>query len=264
MTASAIYKGGVAHRRFKPRPHFLRYSCFWLLLDLDELPDLSRTLRLFSHNRWNVFSVRDQDYGGQTGEALRPYVEAQLAAAGLTLPGGRIRLLTMPRLLGYAFNPLSVFFCYDSADRLAATLYEVRNTFGERHSYVIAVDATGTIPITQRCRKEFHVSPFMDMALDYQFRVTPPGQDLALAIAASDSTGKVLDAWLTAQRCPLSDRALATVFFAYPLLTLKVIAAIHYEAVRLVLKGLRVRPHPAPPAASLTIVSTPPQKESAA
>jgi len=254
MTESAIYAGTVGHRRLKPKRHQLRYSCYWLLIDLDELAQLSEGLWLFSHNRWNIFSLCNRDHGAQTGQALRDYVETELAAAGLGCPGGAIRLLTMPRLFGFAFNPLSVLFCYDAQGTLKATLYEVRNTFGERHSYLIPVVATSSGPIVQTCRKTFFVSPFMDMDLVYEFRLNPPGAALSLAIGASNADGKVLDAWLGATRQPLTDGALARLLFNHPLVTLKVIAAIHYEALWLLLKGIRPRPRPRPPSKRVTIV----------
>lgn len=254
MTKSAIYSGIVGHRRLKPARHQLRYACYWLLIDLDELPSLSGKLKLFSHNRWNIFSLRNSDHGARTGDALRGYVERELAAAGLDVSRGPIRLLTMPRLFGYAFNPLSVFFCYNADGALKATLYEVRNTFGQRHSYLIPVAAASSGPIIQTCRKAFYVSPFMDMDLVYEFRLNPPGEAVSLVISARDAGGKVLDAWLTAARQPLTDGALIRLLFTRPLLTLKVIAAIHYEAFWLVLKGLRLRALPSPPSAPVTIV----------
>lgn len=255
MTASALYAGKVHHHRFKPKAHALAYRVFWLFADLDELPRLK--LRLFSHNRWNLFSFFDKDHGEGKPEALRAYVERQLAAAGLDSAGGSIRLLCMPRVLGYVFNPLSIYYCYASDGALQALLYEVNNTFGERHSYLIPVEAGHGPAITQSCTKEFYVSPFLDMGLRYDFRVTLPGDALSVHIRASDAAGTVLTASQQAHKERLDDWILAKLFVTHPLLTLKVIGAIHWQAVRLLWKGIGMRTRPQAPDASLRIVVTP-------
>jgi len=241
--ASSLYVGSVAHRRLRPRPHALSYRVFWLLLDLDEIDGLANRLRLFSRNRFNVFSFHDADYGDRSGSALRPQVEARLIEAGLALPGGPIRLFTMPRILGYAFNPLSVFFCHRPDGTLAATVYEVHNTFGETHSYVMAADGDGQ-PIVQESRKAFHVSPFLDRAMDYRFRLVPPGDAVSVVIRATDASGPMLMASLAGRRRALTDRILAGLLASHPLLTLKVTAAIHWHALRLVLKRIAIVRHP--------------------
>lgn len=253
MTASALYVGNVSHRRLRPRRHDLQYRCYWLLLDLDELPALPARLKLFSHNRWNLFSLRDRDYGDRSGQPLRVYVECQLAAAGLAITGGAIRLLTMPRVLGFAFNPISIYFCHAADGALGAILYEVRNTFGQRHSYLIPVEDPAAGVIEQNCRKAFYVSPFLDMALTYQFRVAAPAETATVSIRASDADGPMLTAALAAKQRPLTDRALGWLLFSHPLLTLKVIAAIHYEALWLVLKGVGLHPRPALPVSPVSV-----------
>ncbi|MDQ6638727.1 MAG: DUF1365 family protein [Pseudomonadota bacterium] len=267
--ASALYTGSVMHQRLRPARHRLRYRMFSLLVDLDELPSLTRRLRLFSLNRFNLFSLHERDYGdgasgGGTSEGegggLRGYVDRQLRAAGLPA-GGAIRLLTMPRILGYAFNPLSVYFCDGADGALRALLYEVNNTFGERHSYLIEVDAAqrDSGRIVQGCAKEFRVSPFLANDLRYVFRVEPPHPEraaLSLGVVAHDGVGALVNARFDAQRRRLDDAALARVFFSHPLLTFKVIAAIHWEALRLLVKGVRLQPTPAAPAGPLTIVKT--------
>jgi uncharacterized protein len=261
MTISSLYVGQVWHTRLKPRRHALRYRCFWLLADVDELPALPARLALFSHNSWNMFSLRDRDYGDGSGRDLRSYVEAQLAAAGLPQCGGAIRLLTMPRILGYAFNPLSVYFCHSPDGQLAAILYEVRNTFGERHSYLIPVEADAQGQIVQHCAKAFYVSPFMAMDLNYEFRVVSPGEAISVAIRASDADGIVLTAALGAKRQELTDGALGWLLVSHPLLTMKVIAAIHVEALWLLLKGVGLRPRPAAPANSVSHVPRGPLRD---
>lgn len=241
---SALYIGSVMHRRVWPRRHRFKYRCFWLLLDLDEIEYLSKRLHFFSRNAPNIFAFRDADYGDGSSTPLRTQIETRLAAAGIAGPFGRLALLTMPRTLGYGFNPISVWFCYRPGGELAATVQEVHNTYGERHFYVMA--ATGE-PIHQQCAKAFYVSPFLEMAMDYDFRIRPPGEHVMVGIAASVSNRPVLSAVLSAERHELTDWALLRVFFAIPAVTVKVIAAIHWQAVRLRLKGMRVMPRPTAP-----------------
>ena len=263
---STLYAGIVTHRRVRPRPHRLRYRVFWMLLDLDEIAQLPRRLRLFSHNRFNAVSFFDADHGDGSGRPLRDQVEGHLRAAGIATDGGAIRLFCMPRVFGYGFNPLSVYFCYQRDGSLAAMLYEVHNTFRERHSYLIPVDrdagATGApgsgagAVIDQHCRKNFYVSPFMDMDMSYTFRVAVPDRRIMVAIRAADKDGLLLAAALTGERIALTDATLLRALVTHPLLTLKVVGAIHWQALRLLLKGLKLRPRPLPPAAPVTVVNT--------
>ncbi len=257
MTASALYTGTVVHTRHRPVRHRLRYRMLMLLLDLDEIPALARRLRLFSVDRFNLFGFAARDHLAGDATKLRAQVEAALTAAGIAPDGGPIRLLAMPRVLGSVFNPLSIFFCYGHDQALRAVLYEVHNTFGERHSYLIPVEraADGAMqPIRQECDKGFYVSPFMDMALRYRFRLTPPGEKLGVAIDVRDADGTILTAGLAARRQTLTDGALLRGFVRHPLLALQVLGGIHWEAVKLWRKGMRVRPRPAPPAAPISIV----------
>ena len=262
---SALYTGVVMHQRLRPKRHRLSYRMYSLLLDLDELPALARRLRLFSLNRFNLFSLHERDYGDLANPAsavggLRGHVDRQLQDAGLPA-AARVCLLTMPRILGYAFNPLSVYFCHAPDGALQTLIYEVNNTFGERHSYLIPVDAgvREGERIVQRCAKRFRVSPFLAADLHYVFRIEAPrSQDNAMSIGvvANDGVGALLNARFDATRQELVDASLARVFFSHPLLTLKVVAAIHWEAIRLVLKGVRLQGRPAAPAGPLTIVKT--------
>lgn len=251
-TASALYVGKVDHRRVRPRAHALSYRVFWMLLDLDELDDLDHRLKVFSRDRGNLFSFRTADYGDRSGRPLRPQVEARLAEAGIDTGGGPIRLLTMPRILGYGFNPISVFFCHRPDRTLAATLYEVHNTFGEIHSYLIAAEGEAR-PIMQDSAKAFHVSPFLTRDLAYRFRLVPPGDEVALHIAASDGEGPMLFASLAGERRELTDRNLLRLLATHPLLTLKVTAAIHWHALLLLAKRVRLIRHPGPPPGDVTV-----------
>lgn len=255
--SSALYIGEVMHHRLRPRPHRFVYRTFSLLVDLDELPALDRRLRLFAYNRPGLFSFRDRDHGAADGSAPRAWVEAALAKAGLAGASARIELLCFPRILGYAFNPLSLYFCRRSDGVLGAVIYAVRNTFGERHAYLIAVDPAEAAagPVRQSCAKAFYVSPFVPMEAGYRFRLTPPGDRFALAIRESDAEGDLLVATQTARRVPLTDGTLARALVSHPLMALKVIGGIHWEALRLWLKGTALQPRPeAPPPA----VSMPP------
>ncbi|HSC63861.1 MAG TPA: DUF1365 family protein [Caldimonas sp.] len=259
-SASALYVGSVMHQRLRPARHRLDYRMFSLLVDLDELPALARRLRLFSLGRFNLFSLHERDYGdvATAGDGLRAYVDRQLRDAGLPAAAA-VRLLTMPRILGYAFNPLSVYFCHGADGAVQALIYEVNNTFGERHSYLIPVDPNERdgARIVQRCAKEFRVSPFLALDLDYVFRVEAPRPGraaLSIGVVANDRVGALVNARFDAQRRRLDDAALVRVFFSHPLLTLKVIAAIHWEALRLVVKGVRLQATPAAPARPVTLV----------
>ena len=178
-----------------------------------------------------------------------------MTSAGLTPDGGPIRLLCMPRVFGHVFNPISVFFCHRRDDSLAAILYEVNNTFGERHSYLIPVEAGTGKTIRQSCTKSFYVSPFMRMAMRYEFRVVPPGAGAVVVVNGDDAEGRVIATSFAGRRQEISDRALLGVLVRHGLLSVKVIAAIHWEALKLWLKGVRLQPRPAPPEQSVTIVS---------
>jgi DUF1365 family protein len=252
--ASALYPGRVGHRRLRPRDHRLAYRVWSMLIDLDELPALDRRLRLFSVDRFNLVSFRPRDRGDRSGRDLRAQVESAMRHGGVEPDGGAIRLFTMPRILGWAFNPLSIFFCHARDGRLVAILWEVDNTFGERHGYLIPVEETVDGEIRQRCDKAFHVSPFMDMAQTYAFRVKPPGDLFSLVIDVADAEGRILIARHLARRRELTDRALLGLFFAVPFLTLRVVGGIHWEALRLWLKGMRLRPKPLPPGAPISFV----------
>jgi uncharacterized protein len=249
---SAIYAGTVVHQRFKPRRHRLRYRLAQVLLELDAMP----SLWLFSQNRFNFVSFYDRDHLDGSATALRGQVEQALLAAGLQPDGGAIRLLCMPRIFGHAFNPISVFFCHRSDGSLMALLYEVNNTFGQRHSYLIPVVGPNEGTIHQHCDKAFYVSPFMRMDMTYAFHVVPPGETIAVVVHGDDSIGRVITASFTGRRRALSDAALIRMLLRHGLLGLKVLGAIHWEAARLWLKGLRIQPRPLPPDRAIAIVAT--------
>jgi DUF1365 family protein len=252
---SAIYAGTVTHRRLRPKRHRLRYRLFSLLLDIDEIPALCTRLRLLSHRRFNLLGFDERDHADGSGKSLRGWAEVHLARAGIYLDGGPIRLLAMPRVLGYGFNPISVWFCYRKDGSLAALLHEVHNTFGERHTYLIPVsEDDGPTDINQTCGKVFHVSPFMAMNMRYDFRIHAPDERMSLAIRGGDSDGTLIVAVLAMRRRELNDAALLRIFFGTPLLTLKVISAIHWQAARLWIKGLRPYPRPTAPKCAVSFM----------
>ena len=257
MTAnSALFVGAVIHRRLRPGRHYLRHSAFWMLLDLEELDALHHRLRLFSRGRFNAVSFNDADHGEQTREPLRAQVERHLLAAGISLDGGAVRLLCMPRIFGYGFNPLSVYFCHSRDGALAALLYEVRNTFGERHSYLIPVRPGDDAIIRQSCDKCFYVSPFMNMSLRYDFRIVPPASMVSVVVSAGDAEGPAIVASLIGRRAPLTDAMLLRLLLRMPFLTLKVIGAIHWHALRMWWKGFALEPRPPKPEWPVTTVMT--------
>ena len=233
--SNAIYFGRVMHARLRPRAHRFRYRVFSLLLDVDRLPDLASRLRLLSLNRFNLFSLHARDHGDPATPGLRTWAEKKLREAGIQGAPARIELLCFPRILGYVFNPLSIWFCRAEDGQLRALIYEVHNTFGERHAYVCAVPqgGMGGDIVSQRAAKDFYVSPFIDMAAEYRFRVRKPDERLAVVIREYGPEGELLRATLSGRRAVLNDRVLLRAFFAYPLMTLKVTMAIYWQAFRL-------------------------------
>jgi DUF1365 family protein len=260
MTASSLYSGIVRHRRFGLKTHALRYRMYMALLDLDDLDALDGRLKLFSRNRFNLFSFHDRDHLDASAKdpasgSLRAQVEADLAEAGITLGGGQITLLSLPRILGYAFNPLSVYFCHQADGALVAILYAVRNTFRQRHTYLIPVEPGGSGAIEQTCQKVFYVSPFMDMDMTYAFRVVAPGGNVSVAVDGMQNGARVIATSFAGTQQPLTDRGILRAFLGHPLLSFAVVAGIHWEALKLWLKGVRLRTRPAPPAHAVSIIA---------
>ncbi len=253
--ASALYDGQVGHTRLRPRAHSLRYSVFMLLLDLDEAEGLGARLRWFSWERFNLLSLRTRDYGDGSQTPLKAQMRERLAAAGIEGELGALRVLTLPRVLGYAFNPISVFYQHARDGALLAVLYEVNSTFGERHSYLIpapSLPASGGY-VRQAADKRLHVSPFLDMDMRYRFKVAAPAARADLSIDVEDSEGLILKASFVGRRHELTDAAILSACVSHPLLTLKVVAAIHWEAIKLILKGLKLRGGPPAPADPVSV-----------
>ena len=236
---SAIYTGRVVHNRRRPKRHKLSYRVFSLLIDLDEREALKSKLRLLRFDRGGVLSFRQSDHGEGASSGLREWVDQRLAEAGIDIAGGRVALLAYPRMFGYAFNPLSIYFCRDDSDRVTTIIYEVHNTFGERHSYLIEAETDQSGIIRQTTEKAFYVSPFMDMSMQYAFRVRPPGDSVSVDISGTKHGDRIIFAALAGNRGPLTTSNLLRHCLALPLMTLKVMGAIHFEALRI---WLRARP----------------------
>lgn len=245
---SAIYLGTVMHRRFFPMTHRFTYGVYYLWLDLDELDELDRSVTGFGHNRHAPFAFWDRDHGPRDGSPLRPWLDGYLREAGIELEGGPVRILTMPRVLGHAFNPISVWFGYGPKGDLRAVLYEVSNTFGQWHHHLARVDGLDPAGNARHVfGKELFVSPFIDQDATYEFRVRPPDGSAALLVREYLPAGQVLTATLVARRRELGRHALWQAFATHPMVTLKVLGGIHWEAVRLWRKGAPFRRHgPAP------------------
>lgn len=242
---SALYFGQVMHARLRPVQNRFTYRVFSIYVDLDELPGLGRKLRLFAHNGRGLFSLRNRDHGNADDEPPREWAERQLAEAGLSIDGGPIGLLCFPRILGLVFNPLSLYFCHRPNGELAAIIHEVHNTFGERHAYVLPVDPQDAERgvVAQNCAKDFYVSPFIGMEASYGFRIKPPSDTVSVLIRERVAEGEILRATLSGRRAPLTDRSLLKAFFAYPLMTVKILAGIHWQALRLWRKGAKYHKH---------------------
>ncbi len=242
--AAALYFGDVMHARLKPVGHRFSYRVMSLLIDLDRLGEADRLSPLFGVNRRALYNFYEKDHGDRDGSSLRVYAARRAAEHGIDLDGGRVLLLCYPRLLGYVFNPLSAYFCYRAGGDLALIIYEVRNTFGDIHPYVLPVapGETSGAGVRQQQDKLFYVSPFIEMAMRYHFRVSPPGAEVKLRILETDRDGPLLAATFIGRRRALDTAGLLRAFFALPLVTFKIVAAIHWEALRLWLKGARLVP----------------------
>ena len=232
---TCIYKGFVTHRRFKPLRHYFSYKTFSILFDLTELEEIHKKISIFSFNKFNIFSFYNEDHGSRDGSDLTEWVKKNLKKYNLNCNISKIKLLCFPRVFGYVFNPLSIFYCYDGL-LLKVILYEVKNTFNEQHTYVFPVSDSSKI-ITQQCNKKFYVSPFIGMDTFYNFRLSEPEKSLKILIKQTDSAEKILVACQVGTRQIMSFKQLLINLFTHPMMTFKIMISIHYEALRLWKKG---------------------------
>ena len=238
MSNSFIYNGSVIHKRFKPKEHFFKYKVFSLLIDLSELKSIDQKISFFSLNRFNLISFYEKDHGNRDGSSLVNWVKLNLKNNNIKTENINIKLLCYPRIFGYVFNPLSIFFIYDNKEKLISILYEVKNTFGEQHTYVFRIDSEINL-IQNSCSKKFHVSPFIEMNCKYYFKILRPGEKLSVVIDQYDKKGKILFASQDGIRSDLTSNQLLKSYLKHPLMTFKVISAIHFEAFKLWIKGIK-------------------------
>ena len=238
MINSSIYNGSVVHKRFKPKKHFFKYKVFSLFLDLSELKELHNNLNFFSLNKFNLISFYEKDHGERDGSSLLDWVKNNLRSNSISTDDIKVKLLCYPRILGYVFNPLSIFFVYDNDENLISILYEVKNTFGEQHTYVFKIEGENKL-IQNNCSKKFHVSPFIEMDCNYFFRILNPGDKLSVIIDQYDQEGKILFASQDGVRSDLTNKNLMNCYLKHPLMTFKIISAIHFEAFKLWIKGIK-------------------------
>ena len=235
---SSIYNGTVIHKRFKPKVHFFKYKVFSILIDISEINLLHKNLKIFSHNRFNIISFYDADHGPRDGTSVKKWVIKNLKDNQIDTQDIKIKLLCYPRIFGFVFNPLSVFFIYNKKSELISILYEVKNTFDEQHTYIFK-SRENENPIKHTCKKKFHVSPFIEMNCTYFFKILKPGDKISVIIDQYDEEGKLLYASQDGSRIELNNKNLFLSYLKHPLMTFKIIAAIHFEAFKLWIKGIK-------------------------
>lgn len=243
MIDSGLFVGTLRHRRFRPVHHAFTYPLFMALLDIDRIPELMAVSRLTSHNRWNWASFDDRDHLGDPSRPLRTRLVADAARHGIDLPDGPIFLLTHLRYLGFCFNPVSFFYCFDRAKQLRLVLAEVSNTFGGTHNYWLEPDP-GSRTFRAAAAKSLYVSPFMPAAIDYGFAFTPPIDQLVAHMEANEQGSVCFDATLTLERRPWQAAEIRRTLVRHPAMTASVMGAIHWQALKLWWKGAPVMPRP--------------------
>ena len=235
---SSIYIGNVIHKRFKPKIHFFKYKVFSILLDISQIDILDKSLKIFSYNKFNIVSFYDADHGPRDGTSIKKWVIKNLNDNRINTENIKIKLLCYPRIFGYVFNPLSVFFIYNKNSELISILYEVKNTFGEQHTYIFKTKENENY-IKHTCKKKFHVSPFIEMDCTYFFKILKPSEKISVIIDQYDEEGKLLYASQDGDRIELNNKNLVLSYLRHPLMTFKIIVAIHFEAFKLWTKGIK-------------------------
>ena len=238
MINSAIYNGKVIHKRFKPKVHYFKYKVFSLLIDLSELEILDKKVNFFSYNKFNLISFYEKDHGDRDGSSLTSWVKKNLEKYNIQAKDIKIKILCYPRIFGFVFNPLSVFYIYNLDDQLISILYEVKNTFGEQHTYIFKVTKDANL-VQNNCSKKFHVSPFIEMNCNYFFRLLKPGNKISVIIDQYDSEDQILYASQDGTRSDFNTQHLIKSYLKHPIMTFKIILAIHFEAFKLWAKGIK-------------------------
>ena len=246
MSSAGIYLGKLNHRRLTPTRHEFDYPLFMVFLDIDRIPEMMNVSRVASYNRFNWVSYDERDHFGDSSLPLRRRLELDAAENGIALPDGPIYLLTHLRYLGYAFNPVSFFYCYDRSGELKALLAEVNNTFGESKNYWLNADneIEGGRLRKFRADKAMHVSPFMPMEMEYTFGFSEPGEEVTVYMNTVDKGEMTFDATLRMKYREWSAASLRRSLVRYPWMTMQVILGIHWQALVLLLKKVPVFTHP--------------------
>ena len=235
---SKIYTGKVIHKRFKPKEHYFKYNVFSLLIDLNELEEINKYIKFFSYNKFNIISFYDKDHGDRDGSSIKLWVKKNLRNIGILTEDISIKLLCYPRIFGYVFNPLSTYFIYNKHSELISIFYEVKNTFGEQHTYIFKAHDEKTVQ--NKCKKKFYVSPFIEMDCEYHFKTLNPREQLSVVINQNDKDGKLLFASQDGISKDFNNKNLILSYLTHPLMTFKIIGAIHYEAFKLWAKRIKL------------------------
>ncbi len=235
---SKIYTGKVIHKRFKPKEHYFKYNVFSLLIDLNELEEINKYIKFFSYNKFNIISFYDKDHGDRDGSSIKLWVKKNLRNIGIMTEDISIKLLCYPRIFGYVFNPLSTYFIYNKNSELISIFYEVKNTFGEQHTYIFKAQDEKTVQ--NKCKKKFYVSPFIEMDCEYHFKTLNPREQLSVVINQNDKDGKLLFASQDGISKDFNNKNLILSYLTHPLMTFKIIGAIHYEAFKLWAKRIKL------------------------
>lgn len=235
---SKIYTGKVIHKRFKPKEHYFKYNVFSLLIDLNELEEINKYIKFFSYNKFNIISFYDKDHGDRDGSSIKLWVKKNLRNIGIMTEDISIKLLCYPRIFGYVFNPLSTYFIYNKHSKLISIFYEVKNTFGEQHTYIFKAHDEKTVQ--NKCKKKFYVSPFIEMDCEYHFKTLNPREQLSVVINQNDKDGKLLFASQDGISKDFNNKNLILSYLTHPLMTFKIIGAIHYEAFKLWAKRIKL------------------------
>ena len=235
---SKIYTGKVIHKRFKPKEHYFKYNVFSLLIDLNELEEINKYINFFSYNKFNIISFYDKDHGDRDGSSIKLWVKKNLRNIGIMTEDISIKLLCYPRIFGYVFNPLSTYFIYNKHSELISIFYEVKNTFGEQHTYIFKAQDEKTVQ--NKCKKKFYVSPFIEMDCEYHFKTLNPREQLSVVINQNDKDGKLLFASQDGISKDFNNKNLILSYLTHPLMTFKIIGAIHYEAFKLWAKRIKL------------------------
>jgi len=248
MTSDCLYIGTVFHKRHTPKKHEFKYNVFTIFADLDQLENITQKSYFFSINRFNLVSFHEADYGDPSSSkigSLKERLLLLLAKNKIDVSQvEKIKVLAYPRVLGFAFNPLTVFYCYGKNKKNIAIIYEVRNTFSERHNYIYSIPKNASLKDNHTAKKCFHVSPFFDRQGTYNFSIVQPSEKVKVTIDYEHDGQTRLTAGFSGNRKEISDQVILSLSFKMPFMTLKVMGGILVEAVKLKLKGLKVFPHP--------------------